>query len=116
MILNISGSSSVRNALDKRYHWTSVDPSDGAVLLWDRLADFPLAPDSDDELSWKWTASGGLVVILPALHILHCTMEQLSSTVQIASGRLGHPYRSSFSFGLLSSIDIGLLIDAFDMG
>ena len=59
MILNISGSSSVRNALDKRYHWTSVDPSDGAVLLWDRLADFPLAPDSDDELSWKWTASGG---------------------------------------------------------
>jgi len=43
-------------------------------------------------------------------------MEQLSSTVQIAFGRLGHLFGSSFSFGLLSSIDIGLLIDAFDMG
>ena len=37
----------------------SIQAMEQCNVFWDRLADFPLAPDSDDELSWKWTASGG---------------------------------------------------------
>jgi len=101
-------------------------------MRWTRDITGPLSIQAMEQYScgidlqiflWPLTATtsylgSGLqvVVILPALHILHCTMEQLSSTVQIAFGRLGHLFGSSFSFGLLSSIDIGLLIDAFDMG
>jgi len=94
----------------------SIQAMEQCNVFWDRLADFPLVPDSNDELSWKWTASCSYTASSADLALQNGGMEQLSSTVQIASGRLEHPFGSSFSFGLLLSIHIGLLIDIFDMG
>jgi len=60
----------------------SIQAMEQCNVFWDRLADFPLAPDSDDELSWKWTASGGYTAS-SAYFALHNGATQLNGADRI---------------------------------